>query len=82
MNTPVMSVVSSTPRVDSMAPGNKTGRMSFHLVSMPPLNRIMQRATVPMCCAWETSLNWMPNPSLPNSIPARRNINKVGMPKR
>ena len=77
-----MSVVSNTPTVDSMTPGIKMGRMSFHLVSIPPLNKMIHNATVPMFCASEMLWNWMPKPSLPNSIPAKRNINKVGIPNR
>ena len=82
MNRPVSAVVSSTPTVDSMMPGRATGRISPSLVSMPPLKRMMLSAMVPMYWACVALSNWMPSPSVPNSIPATRNINKVGIPNR
>ena len=49
---------------------------------MPPVNRMMLKATMPMRCAPVASSNWMPSPSVPKHIPANRNINNVGTPKR
>ena len=82
MKSPVRVVVSNTPTVDSMMPGRATGRMSDSLVSMPPLKRMMLKAMVPMYWACVALSNWMPIPSVPNSMPATRNINKVGIPNR
>ena len=45
---PVNKVVKSTPTVESMIPGASTGLMSLNLVSIPPVNRMMLRATMPM----------------------------------
>ena len=51
MNRPVITVVSSTPRVDKAMPGNNTGRISFICVSMPPVKRMMFKAIMPTICA-------------------------------
>ena len=48
MNKPVKSVVSSTPAVDKAMPGFNTGLMSEKRVSIPPVKRMMLRATIPM----------------------------------
>jgi hypothetical protein len=51
-------------------------------VSTPPVNRMTQSATMPTNCACPMLLNCIPRPSQPKSIPARRNSNNVGIPKR
>ena len=45
---PVITDVSTTPTVASIKPCASTGRISAILVSMPPANRMMHNATVPM----------------------------------
>lgn len=82
MNAPVSAVVRSSASVERMSPGASTGLISENLVSIPPVNRMMLRAIIPMNCAPEAEENCSPSPSLPNSIPVRRNSNRVGTPKR
>lgn len=65
-----------------MTPGDNTGRMSSIFVSIPPVKRMIHNATIPICWATDTSSNCMPRPSVPNSMPANKNINRVGIPKR
>ena len=48
---PVRSAVSSTPAVESTSPGAITGRTALTLVDRPPLNNMMQSATIPPNCA-------------------------------
>ena len=82
INNPVKRAVSKTPTVESTIPGPKMGLISLNFVSIPPENKMMLNATIPMNCASLASWNWSPSPSLPNSIPTTRNSNKVGTPKR
>ena len=82
MNAPVKSVVIASATVDSSRPGVSIGLMSDIFVSIPPVNRIMLNAIIPMNCAPVGELNSSPRPSVPNSIPTRRNSNRVGTPKR
>ena len=77
-----MTVVSSTPMVAKVSPGPMTGLISLSFVSIPPVKRITQSAPIPTNCACPTLSNSMPRPSLQNSIPATRNSNKAGRPKR
>ena len=79
---PVKSVVSNTPTVESSIPCGSTGRISANLVSMPPENRIMLNATMPMNCASPALWNCSPSPSLPKNIPTNKNTSNVGTPKR
>ncbi len=58
------------------------GFISVNLVSIPPENKIMLRATMPMNCASLALWNCNPNPSLPNSMPTTRKSNNAGTPKR
>ena len=51
MKAPVIRAVSATPKVASIAPSFHTGFMSSYLVSIPPENRIMLSAIMPMNCA-------------------------------
>ena len=48
-----MKAVINTPAVASTTPSPNTGRISDILVSMPPENRIIHRAKVPMNWASE-----------------------------
>lgn len=82
INNPVKRAVSSTPAVDKTMPGVNMGFISVNLVSMPPENRMMLSATMPMNCASLALWNCNPNPSLPNSIPTTRKSNNAGTPKR
>ena len=82
MKRPVKRVVSRTPRVERAIPGFSTGLMSAKLVSIPPVKRMMLRATMPMNWAAFMSWNWMPRPSLPKSMPTNRKSSRVGTPKR
>ena len=81
-NSPVKTVVSSTPTVERTAPGATTGRTSANRVSMPPENRMMVSATMPMNCALSMLENCSPNPSLPKSMPTKRKSRRTGTPKR
>ena len=54
---PVNTVVSNTPNVASTTPGAHTGRISSSFVSMPPVNKMMLKATMPMRCAPVASSN-------------------------
>ncbi len=47
-NSPVSRAVTSTPAVASTTPGPITGRMALTRVSMPPENKMMHRATMPV----------------------------------
>lgn len=80
MKAPVRSVVIRRARVESMSPGVTIGLISDILVSIPPVNRIMLRAIIPMNCALCGELNWSPKPSDPKSIPTRRKSRRVGIP--
>ena len=82
INNPVKRAVSSTPAVDKTMPGVNMGFISVNLVSMPPENRMMLSATMPMNCASLALWNCNPNPSLPNSMPTTRKSNNAGTPKR
>ena len=82
INSPVNSAVSSTPKVDSTIPRERIGLISVNLVSIPPENRIMLKATIPMNCASLALWNCNPSPSLPKSMPTTRKSNKAGTPKR
>lgn len=81
-NRPVISAVRSTPAVDRIRPGRMIGRMADSLVSMPPENRMMHSAIMPMNWAVCMSLNWMPMPSVPNPMPEMRNMSSNGRPIR
>lgn len=48
MNNPVKSAVRNTPTVESTIPGERIGRISLNLVSIPPENRMTLRATIPI----------------------------------
>ena len=48
MKEPVMKVVASTPNVANTIPGPATGLISATLVSIPPENRMMLNANMPM----------------------------------
>ena len=80
MKAPVRSVVSKRASVERMSPGVTMGLISDILVSIPPVNRIMLRAIIPMNCALCGELNWSPSPSDPKSIPTRRKSKRVGIP--
>ena len=82
MNHPVNKVVSSTPTVERSIPCVKIGRISWNRVSIPPVNKIMLKAIIPMNWASFALLNWSPNPSLLKSIPTKRKSKRVGMPNR
>ena len=82
MNPPVISVVSNTPTVANTTPSVAMGLISDTFVSMPPENKIILNASIPINCAAPGLLNWIPSPSLPNSIPTPRKSNKAGKPKR
>ena len=82
MNNPVNSAVSNTPRVESTIPGDRIGLISLNLVSMPPENKMMLKATIPINCASLALWNCSPSPSLPKSIPTTRKSSKAGTPKR
>ena len=82
INSPVSTAVSSTPTVESTRPGRMTGRMAEIFVPMPPEKRMIQSAIMPMNWAECMLLNWMPTPSVPKAMPARRKINRRGRPKR
>ena len=58
------------------------GLISDIFVSIPPENKMILNANIPMNCAALGLLNWMPKPSLPKSIPTPKNSNKAGSPKR
>ena len=82
MKSPVKTVVSTTPMVESISPGPRMGRISFTFVSIPPENRMTHREHMPMNWACFTSLNCSPSPSTPKSIPATRKSRREGRPKR
>ena len=82
MKLPVSRVVSRTPTVERMIPGVSTGLMSWYLVSIPPENRMILRAIIPINWASSALLNWSPRPSLPKNIPTSKNRSKVGIPNR
>ncbi len=82
MKQPVSSAVSSTPTVESIMPGTITGRMAESLVSMPPENRMMHSAIIPINWAVCMSPNWMPTPSVPKAMPTSRKMSSRGRPKR
>ena len=82
MKSPVSSVVSSTPTVESSTPCASTGRISPYFVSMPPVKRMMLKAIMPMNCASCALWNCKPRPSLPKSMPTSKKRSNVGMPKR
>lgn len=82
MKSPVSAVVSTTPRVDRTSPGASTGLISLNLVSIPPVNRMIHRDTMPINWAWPALLNCSPSPSVPKSMPATRKSRREGRPKR
>ena len=82
MKPPVTKVVANTPKVANTIPCDAMGFTSEILVSIPPENRMMLSASIPMNWAASGLLNWMPNPSLPNNMPTPRNSSKEGRPNR
>ena len=80
MNNPVKTVVKITPKVESIRPGPSTGLISLNRVSIPPVNKMTLKDSIPIACASAGLLNSMPNPSVPKIMPVKRNSNKVGMP--
>ena len=82
MKPPVSSVVSRTPTVESIIPCAMTGLMSRNLVSIPPVNRMMLRAIMPINWASSALSNSRPRPSVPKPMPTSRKSNKVGIPNR
>ena len=80
IKSPVNNVVSITPIVDKMIPCDITGFISLYFVSMPPENRIIPKAIIPINCASSTLLNCKPKPSLPKSIPTTKKIRRAGIP--
>ena len=48
MNKPVKRAVRNTPTVESTIPGDRMGRISLNLVSIPPENKMTLRATIPI----------------------------------
>ncbi len=75
-----ISAVIATPAVASTTPGPITGRISENFVSMPPENRMMQRAIMPM--NWVISTEWNDMKRRPKSIPTPRKSSSAGAPKR
>ncbi len=82
MQSPVVKEVRNTPSVAKTRPGAITGRISWILVSMPPENRMIQSATVPIVCAVSMLSKWIPSPSEPKTIPTHRNNSNAGTPRR
>ena len=75
-----MKAVSITPTVASTTPGPITGRISWKLVSIPPVKRMIQSDTMPTNCV--ISIDRKEMKSSPKSIPTPRNSNSAGAPKR
>ena len=53
-NVAITSAVITTPAVASTTPGPMTGLISENAVSMPPVKRMTQRASIPTNCVIST----------------------------
>jgi hypothetical protein len=77
---PVIAVVTNTPSVANTTPCDAIGFISDSFVSIPPENRMILSAIIPMNWAICGLLNCRPRPSLPKSIPIPKNNSRAGNP--
>ena len=80
INSPVISAVKRTPIVDNSNPGTMIGRIADSFVPIPPENKMIHNAIIPINWAECILLNCIPSPLEPNPMPTSRNTNNNGKP--